>query len=406
MAEAAKRRFSDAYGSTAIIYRRILEMKSYENVHAVITEIKMYLYQIHAPRKFSFGTWTSRQHIFLSIKAGGETGYGENIISVNQPDISLDRWQSWLQELTGKTVGEAIALLRSHLDDWQDRMTEMTEMCLIDLWGKLVRENAMRLLELPGTGPVFGLYVILSDDLDFVDRKIRYAISCGKTRYIKVKLFGKPDLDCEIIKTVRKYLPRSETYLTGDVNCGYRPEGAECGLQEIARCMKRLHEAGLDACEDPAFLSTEEWVELQRLTRPLALIPDYPMRPSRKACDLIVAGMGEFYNIHPGSAASVIDALTLAARVRSLGARLMIGDDSLIGPGCTIWQQLAAGLDADWVEATEKEEESDFYYDAVIKLPSESRKNPIVIDQNAYGFGIYLDEEKLEKAAERVILIR
>lgn len=383
-----------------------MDMKSYENVNAVITEAKMYLYQIKATRKFSFGTWTSRQHVFVAIKAGDETGYGENIISVNQPDISLDSWEAWLQELVGKTVGEAIAYLRSHLDDWRDRMTEMTEMCLVDLWGKLVKKNAMELLELPGKGPIYGLYVILSDDLDFVDQKIRYAISCGKTRYIKVKLFGKPELDCEIIKTVRKYLPRTETFLTGDVNCGYRPEGTERDLSEIVDSMKLLYEAGLDACEDPAFLDLDEWVELQSQVQPLGLIPDYPMRPSRIACETIIAGMGEFYNIHPGSAASIIDALALAAKVRSLGAKLMIGDDSLVGPGCTIWQQLAAGLDADWVEATEKEDESDFYYDAVIKLPTESRKNPICPDQSAYGFGIYLDEEKLEKAADQVVTVR
>lgn len=381
-------------------------MKSYKNVNAIITEVKLYLIQINATRKFSFGTWTSRQHIILSIKAGNETGYGENIISVNRPDISLDAWSGWLQELVGRPLGEAIDYLRDHRDFWEDRMTEMTEMCLVDLWGKLTGENALDLLELPGTDPICGVYVILSDDLNFVDEKIRYAISCGKTKYIKVKLFGNEDLDCKVIKTVRKYLSRKETFLIGDVNCGYRPEGTQKGLDEIITSMHHLYEAGLDICEDPAFLDIDEWVKIQSCVHPLSLLPDYPMRPSRKARETIVSGMGDIYNIHPGCSASIIDAISLAERIRDLGAGLMIGDDSLVGPGCTIWQQLAAGLSAEWVEATEKEVESDFYYDAVIKIPTDSRKNPIMPDRNGFGFGIYLDEQKLEKAADRVAVIR
>ncbi|MBS6643574.1 MAG: hypothetical protein KH366_08335 [Clostridiaceae bacterium] len=380
-------------------------MKSYKNVNAVITEAKLYLYQINATKKFSFGTWTSRQHIFIAVKAAGETGYGENIISVNQPGISLETWSGWLRELVGKSVGEAIDYLRDHRDSWEDRMTEMTEMCLIDLWGKLTKQNALDLLELPGTAPVYGVYVILSDDLDFVDEKVRYAISCGKTRYIKVKLFGKEDLDRQVIQTVRKHLSRQDTYLIGDVNCGYRPEGTKKELDDIITSMKRLYEAGLDACEDPAFLTRDEWVKLQSCVHPLSLIPDYPMRPSRKARETIVSGMGDIYNIHPGCSASIIDATALAERIKALGSNLFIGDDSLVGPGCTIWQQLAVGLSAGRVEATEKETESDFYYNAVIKIPTDSRKNPIVPDRSGFGFGIYLDEEKLEKAADRVAVI-
>lgn len=378
-------------------------MESYESVTEVITEAKLYLFQVNATRKFSFGTWLNRQHVFIAITAGNETGYGENIISVNQPDVSLKPWQDWLQELVGKPFCEAFSLLRSHLDDWQDRMTEMTEMCLVDLWGKLVKKNALDLLGLPGTKPVCGNYVILSDDLDYVDEKARFAAACGKAQFIKVKLFGKEEIDSQVIETVRKHLPREKTYLIGDVNCGYRPEGATRELDEIAKSLMMLHEKGLDACEDPAFLELEEWVELQRKVRPLSLIPDYPMRPSRKAKEMIVEGMGDFYNIHPGSAASILDAIALAGRIRELGARLMIGDDSLVGPGCTIWQQLAIGLGADWVEATEKEEDSVFYYKAVKQIPTDSSTNPISIDRRYHGFGIYLDEEALMAAADAVV---
>ena len=56
--------------------------------------------------------------------------------------------------------------------------------------------------------------------------------------------------------------------------------------------------------------------------------------------------MGRIYNIHPDSAGSIVDAVVLAGRIRELGAGLMIGDDSLVGPSASIWQQLACGLGA------------------------------------------------------------
>ncbi|RHQ18213.1 hypothetical protein DW974_04055 [Lachnospiraceae bacterium AM48-27BH] len=380
-------------------------MKSYYEATDIITEATLYLHQVHATRKFSFGTWTSRQHVFVSIKAGTETGYGENIVSVNQPDVSLEDWKVWLQELVGLSVGEAIDYLRAHLETWRDRMTEMTEMALVDLWGKVVRKNALELLELPGRDPVYGVYVILSDDMQVIENKVKYAISCGKTKFIKVKLFGDEALDCQVIGMVRKYLSREETYLIGDVNCGYRPEGTEKPLNEITDSMMQLYEAGLDACEDPAFLNLKEWQALQTQVHPLSLIPDYPMRPSRVAQKTIIEGMGDCYNIHPGSAASIFDAISLAGRIRELGADLMIGDDSLVGPGCTIWQQLAIGLSAQWVEATEKEEDSDFYYGCIKQIATDSHTNPIVYDSKCFGFGLYLDEEKLKESSDQVIRI-
>ena len=53
--------------------------------------------------------------------------------------------------------------------------------------------------------------------------------------------------------------------------------------------------------------------------------------------------MGRIYNIHPDSAGSIIDAVALAGRIRELGGGAMVGDDSLVGPSATIWQQLAVG---------------------------------------------------------------
>lgn len=378
-------------------------LRNFQGITAKITQITLYQYTVSATKKFSFGTWTSRQHIFLRIDAGGASGFGENILAVNRPEASPEPWALHLKALKGCTVWEALCLLRKQIGSWEDRLTEMTEAALVDLAGRLTGRSALELLGLAGRRPVWGAYVILSDDPAFAAEKARWAREHGRARFIKVKLFGESRLDCAVIRAVRKLCPQEETFLMGDVNCGYRPEGAQRPLDEIAAALGLLHHAGLDACEDPAFLSREEWVQLQRLSGSLALIPDYPMRPAGQSIRWIARDMGRYYNIHPGCTASILDAVELAGRIRQLGAGLMIGDDSLVGPGCSIWQQLACGLGADWVEAVEKDGESDFYLRAVRSLPTDSRQNPITVQAQVPGFGLDLDCAALEQAAHRIV---
>lgn len=375
------------------------------NINEKITEIKLYKYNVNAIKKFSFGTWTSRQHIIISIKAGDKFGYGENIITVNEPDVSLTQWCQWLKELKNVSVSEAIIFLRTKMGVWRDRITEMTEMCLIDLAGKVSEQNAVKMLGLKHTEPVHGVYVILSDDLEFVARRAQWAVENNLAAFIKVKLFGRPSLDRAVIKAVRKYAPRKTTYLIGDVNGGYCMPNEDATIQQISQNLKTLYQAGLDACEDPAYLDNNKWVELQEQCEGLALVPDYPMRPAWDAVKTMLPNMGRIYNIHPGSANSIFDAIILANHIHEIGAKLMIGDDSLIGAGCTIWQQLAQGLSAAWVEATEKPVESDSFYSCVEFLATNSKAAPITVNNEVAGFGAVLNNAKLAANANEVFTI-
>lgn len=359
-----------------------------------IEEAKLCLKSVEVNQYFSFGTWTSRQHLFLVLRAGNESGYGECVISVNNPDVSLDESNDNISMLKGLSIKEAFFLLRTKRGIFPENIVEMAEMAIIDLAGKCLKKSALGILGLKERKPVCGVYVILSDNPEDVANKTGFAIANKKSEFIKVKLFGDVELDKKIIKAVRDNSKNYDTFIIGDVNGGYKNKGEEKSLDSIAICLKALREAGLDACEDPAYIDNEEWIELQRQVPDLPLIPDYPLRPSREAVNKILPGMGGIYNIHPDSSGSIIDAVTLAKRIYEIGAKLMIGDDSLIGPAATVWQQIAIGLGAEWVEATEKEKESRFYYDAVKDIPTDSRSNPISV-KPCYGFGIYLDEKKL-----------
>lgn len=392
-----------------------------------IKEIKLFKYNIYAKKSFSFGTWTSRQHAFISIscvesddlenshsatadsvlqaKSLKHIGYGENIMSTNNPEIDLNDWGNCFNELKGLSVKDALLHVQENLGVWGHRQSEMAEIALIDLAGKLLSTPATKLLDLYETKPIYGVYVILSDDIKDVKEKAKWAKLHGRTKFIKVKLFGDVNLDSNIIKAVREEVG-SETFLIGDVNGGYGMEFNGTSASEIAKHMKVLYEAGLDACEDPAYMDDDKWVELQSLVGELSLIPDYPMRPAWKAYETVKDGMGRIYNIHPGCMGSIIEAVKLSKKIKNMGAKLMIGDDSLIGPGCTIWQQVAGALEADWVEAIEKDVESDiFNYAVKNKATKISLDGQINFDKSIFGFGLELDEKALFEKADSAVVI-
>ena len=135
-----------------------------------IEEVELYKYNILAERHFSFGTWTSRQHAFVKIGSQGKLGFGENIISVNEPEISLKEWGGHLEELVGLTIQEAINLTRTKYEKWNGRCCEMAEMALIDLGGKLLKQTGLEMLNLKGHKPVFGVY---NGDLLIADEQKR-----------------------------------------------------------------------------------------------------------------------------------------------------------------------------------------------------------------------------------------
>jgi len=369
-------------------------LKELSQLNVSIEETRLYLKSVDVNQHFSFGIWKNRQHLFLAIRAGGESGYGECVISVNNPDVSLSESYNNIGMLKGLNIKDAFSLLHAKRGVFPENIVEMAEMALIDLAGKCMKKSALDILGLKERKPINGVYVILSDNPDDVAEKTRFAVANKKAEFIKVKLFGDVELDKKIIKAVKDNSETYGTFIIGDVNGGYKNKGEEKTLESIGVRLKALKASGLDACEDPAYISNEEWVKLQRLVPDLPLIPDYPLRPSREAIKTILPGMGGIYNIHPDSSGSIIDAIMLAGKIYETGAELMIGDDSLIGPAATVWQQIAIGLGAKWVEATEKENESKFYYNALKSIPTDSRSNPISV-KPCYGFGIYPDENKM-----------
>ena len=56
-----------------------------------IDDIELYLINVDVQRHFSFGNWNSRQHLMLRVKAGEFDGWGETLLSINNPYVDLDK---------------------------------------------------------------------------------------------------------------------------------------------------------------------------------------------------------------------------------------------------------------------------------------------------------------------------
>ncbi|MBD3240550.1 MAG: hypothetical protein GF331_08200 [Chitinivibrionales bacterium] len=366
-----------------------------KDIDHTIETVELFRFDATKARHYSYGTWSSRQHAFLKLGSAGCGGWGENRMSANNPDADMAAWGECFKAFQGMKIADALVHTRAHIDTWESRQSEMAEMALIDLGAQLLGKPALELLDLEGREPVPGLFCILENEPERVRHMAEEALRRNLRTHVKVKLFGDTALDVRIVQAARDVLGR-DTFLVGDVNGGYRTETSEEPIDEIAVALGELFHNGLNACEDPAYLTFEQWAQLQDKVYPLALIPDYPIRPALSAARTIVPGMGRIFNIHPGCTASILDTVTLARRIRELGAGLMIGDDSYIGPAATQWQQIAIGLGADWVEALERTDESDSFATCIKSQATyQGDDGRMAMRESVRGFGLELDEDRL-----------
>ena len=81
----------------------------------------------------------------------------------------------------------------------------------------------------------------------------------------------------------------------------------------------------------------------------------------------------------------------------------MIGDDSLVGPACSAWQQIAIGVGATWVEANEKKEDSKIYLECLQSAATKKESNGYYSFEPAPGLCVELDTALFKKVTELYI---
>ena len=360
-----------------------------------ITKIELFRYDINIPRYFSFGTWLNRQHLFMKISAGEHYGWSEIPASRNNPNLNPTTWVNYVKQFKGLTVVEAQNLLESQqVEGSKTSLKEMEfmDLGLLDLSGRLQNKSVLQMLSLSGRKPVPGLYCILDKDEKKVREEAEKSIAQNLGHHLKFKMYGDEAVDLKLLKIIRNILGENAVVIS-DVNSGYKKWNS---LQELADILNVFKSNGLNAIEDPANMTNQQWIELQSMVGELSLIPDKPMRPAWKGLKTIAPGMGRIFNLHPSTMGSFKKTVELANKVKTLNAKLMIGDDSLVGPACSAWQQIAIGVGASWVEAIEKKEDSKGYLDCVLKSPTKKEPNGYYALNPAPGFGLELDEKRLK----------
>ena len=367
-----------------------------------IDDVELFRLDASSPGQINFGAWENRQHAALRLCAGGLCGWSEGIVSHNDPNFQLAPWGSCFSELKGKTVVEALKHHRQHRESWWVNQLEMAEIALLDLAGKMLEKPVLGLLNLEGRQPVPGLFFIVESDPQKVIAQARLARKRNLTTHFKLKIYGESSLDTSLVKAVRQ-LMGSKTTIIAEANEGYAREPGG-SLDKLAAQLKVLHNAGLNACEDPAVLMDADWRELQTKVGLLDLILDKPLRPAWHAIDTVSPHMGRIFNLHPGFMGSLVDTIALARHIQGFGAQIMIGDNRLIGPGCTIWQQIAVGLGAAWVQALEKPQESDVFLQCIQVTSTEQKvdgRYGLLYDYATRnlrpGFGLQVDVPLLRK---------
>jgi L-alanine-DL-glutamate epimerase-like enolase superfamily enzyme len=370
-----------------------------EYLREKITKIELFRYDINIPRYFSWGTWHNRQHLFIKISSGDFYGWTETPASKNNPDYKPTEWVNYFKQFKGLTLGEAQKLLASEQVLGSKRslkMLESLDMALLDLSGRIQNKPVVDLLNLPNRKPVPGLYCILDKDEAKVRAEAEKSLAQNLGHHLKFKMYGDEVVDMKLLKTIRRVLG-DEAVVISDVNKGYKKWQS---LDELKSILVRFKDNGLNAIEDPAHLKTKQWIELQKMVGDLALIPDAPLRPAWKGLKTITKGMGNMYNLHPSTMGSFKHTVQLANKVQEMNAKLMIGDDSLVGPACSAWQQIAIGLGAEWVEAIEKEEDSKAYLNCVNHKPTKKEANGYYSYKPKAGFGLEIDTDRLKNVSE------
>ena len=367
-----------------------------------ISKIELFRYDIDIPRHFSFGTWYNRQHLFMKISSGDYYGWSEIPASRNNPDLDPSEWVDYLRTFIGLSIGQSYDLLNSQQvmgTTVHTRKLEFIEMGLLDLSGRLQNIPAIELLGLKQNNPVPGLYCILDNDVEKVRLEVLYSIEQNLSHHLKFKMYGDHQADLKLLKAIREIIGENEVVIS-DANMGYKNFAS---LSDLAAILNEFKNHGLNAIEDPAELTIEEWIILQEMVGELSLIPDVPLRPAWNGLNTIRPAMGRIFNLHPSVMGSFRHIALLVKKVHEIGCKVMIGDDSLVGPGCSAWQQIAVGAGAVWVEALEKKEDSKNYLKGLIYSPAKLNDVGYITYNPMPGFGIELYTQYFKQTSKLYI---
>jgi L-alanine-DL-glutamate epimerase-like enolase superfamily enzyme len=282
-----------------------------------------------APFRISRSTDVEVEVVWVELRAGGQTGWGE----------------ATPQDHYGESVGSAAGFLESAgellgddpfaLEEIGERLAgvpgEMAakaalDAALHDLCGKLCGQPLWRLLGLR-RGSVPTSYTIGLGDPDDMARRSEQAAAGDRFRRLKLKLGGRDGLDVERVRAVRGVtaLP-----LQVDVNEYW-------SLEEALDAIPQLAAAGVEYVEQPLPAGDPAGPELKRR----AQLPVYVDEDCHTLADLAAcAERAHGINIKLAKSGGLREAIRMAHAARALGLGVMVGcmveSGLAIAPACAV----------------------------------------------------------------------
>ena len=284
------------------------------------------------PFTISRETTTEAEVVWVEIRAGDATGYGE-AAPVERYGESVDSASTFLDDAASALRDDPFALeeIAARLAERQGEMAAKAALdaALHDLCGKLAGLPTWRFLGLARVGPPTSWTVWLGDPDDMARRAERVS---GRFRRLKLKLGGRDGLDVERVRAVRS---ATDLPLMVDVNEYWELEEAVENIAALARL-------GVAYVEQPLPAGDPDGPELkERAAVPVYVDEDCHTLADVPACAERAHGI----NIKLAKSGGIREAVKMAAAARSLGLGVMLGCMLESGLGIAAGAQLTSLCD-------------------------------------------------------------
>jgi len=299
-----------------------------------IERIRLYSGRMPVDLEFSYGSVRSLSYCIAEVTAGGEVGWGEG------DSIRADECVALGRSLLGQDALRLDQLIPRVAFAWRTSVArEMFSMALHDL---VARHAGLPLYVLLGGWQrerVPLMPCIFPKTPEHAREVARRFVAAGFNA-LKVKIFGKPDLDLALIGAVREVLPAG--YLQADANCGYKTRA------EARAILPRLAEAGLTTVEDPADVAPEEYLELLAVSPRPRVMLDAPTRGDAGLAKVLRLQCADAVNLHPNMQGTFSEIRERAAACRLAGLPVQVGGTGYTGVGAFAHLHVAAVYGTDF----------------------------------------------------------
>ncbi len=293
-----------------------------------IDRIRLFHGRMSCDLRFSYGAVAAFAWSAAEIRAGKWTGVGECLHAAPAEVVP------WAAALLGQDALRLDALIAPIEFDWgRSVIREMLSMALHDLAARAMGAPLYVLLGGLRRARVPLMPCLFPPSPEEAEARARRFVEMGFTA-LKVKNFGDAARDCALIRAVRRALPKG--FLQSDPNGGYKR------LEEASAALPRMAEAGLDAVEDPAGATLEEYAALMRVLPRPRIILDAPSRGDAALGRLARLRPCDAVNLHPNMQGTFSKIRDRAAALRLAGIPVEIGGTGYTGVGAFAHLHVAA----------------------------------------------------------------